>query len=258
MAELLSLSIVLPALNEEQIIEKAIVSCKRVAQELTQDYEILVVDDGSQDRTGEIIRQLAFADTHVKGLFLSKHMGYGEALSVGFYNAKKEFVFYTDSDLPIDIRKELSKAISMVSEDVDADIGYRINRSDFFFRRVYSIVYNFANRLFFGTRVKDINFSCKLLRRKVFNTIVLKSHSVFIDGELLAGLNRYGFKVKEFPATYLRRTYGHSKFNSLLYAGRVLLEMFIFWLNNYAMRRFFNLFNASPVEASTKKGILRR
>lgn len=230
-----SLTIVLPAFNEEGIIEQAINSSLRAAKQLTQDFEILVVDDGSQDETGEIIRRFVLSKPQIKGIFLPCQTGYGRALSVGFYNAKKEFVFYTDSDAPIDIMRELSKAASYISEDVDAVIGYRINREDIPLRRLYSIVYNFLSRILFGIKVRDVNFSCKLLRRRIFDRFRLHSDSVFIDAELLANLNLYGFKLKEFSATYIPRTYGHSNFDSPFYTLRVFMEMLIFWIKNRLM-----------------------
>lgn len=230
--ELSSLTIVLPAFNEERIIEKTIESSKKAAEILTSDYEILVVNDGSRDRTGEIITQLSLSEPRVKGVFHIRQRGYGKALSSGFYNAKKEFVFYTDSDAPIDILKELPKSASSISEGVDAVIGYRINRKDTPLRRTYSIIYNFMSRTLLGIKARDVNFSCKLLRRRVFDRFKLHSHSVFIDAELLANLKLNGFKIKEFPATYVPRIYGYSNFDSPSYALRVFLEILIFWITN--------------------------
>lgn len=233
MMELSSLTVVLPAFNEERIIEKAIISAQKIAAQLARDYEIIVVDDGSQDRTKEIIKQLTSADSYIKGVFLTKHTGYGKALSTGFYNAQKEFIFYTDSDLPIDITKELPKAISLIRDDIDAVIGYRINPCYSLLRRLYALIYNSMNRVLFGIKIKDVNFSCKLFRKKIFDKIILNSHSVFIDGELLANLNRYGFKIKEFPATYVPREYGASNFDSIIYSLCVFVEMLMFWIRNY-------------------------
>lgn len=228
--ELSSLTIVLPAFNEERIIEKTISSSKKAAEKLTNDYEILVVDDGSQDRTGEIIRELSLSDPRINGIYLPYQRGYGKAISNGLYNAKKEFVFYTDADAPIDMTKELLKATTLISADVDAVIGYRVNREDIPLRRIYSIIYNFTNKLLLGIKVRDINFSCKLLRRKVFDMFRLHSSSVFIDAELLKNLSDFGFKIKEFPATYIPRRYGHSNFDSPVYALKIFLEILTFWI----------------------------
>jgi len=227
-----SLTIVLPAFNEECTIEKTIYYSKKAAENLTSDFEILVVDDGSRDRTGAIIKELSLSVPHLQVISHPNQMGYGKALSSGFYNAKNEFVFYTDSDAPIDILKELPKAASQFSEDVDAVIGYRIDRKDILLRRIYSIIYNFMSRILLGLKVSDVNFSCKLMRKKIFNSFRLHSHSVFIDAELLANLKLNGFKIREFPATYLPRTHGHSNFDSPIYALRVFVEMVIFWIKN--------------------------
>lgn len=228
-----SLTIVLPAFNEERIIEKTIYSFKKAAEKLTDNFEILAVDDGSQDRTGEIIKQLSLSNPRIKGIFLPTQMGYGKAISIGLFNAMKEFVFYTDADAPIDILTELPKAASLISKNVDAVIGYRINRHDIPLRWIYSKIYNFVNRILLGIKVHDINFSCKLIRRRVLNKFKLHSHSVFIDAELLANLNLFGFKIREFPATYIPRTHGHSNFDSPLYALKVFVEIVIFWIKNH-------------------------
>lgn len=227
-----SLTIVLPAFNEEQIIEKTIDLAKKAAERVTSDYEILVVNDGSQDHTAEIIRRIALSDSCIRGIFLPHQMGYGKALSSGFYDAKKEFVFYTDSDAPIDILKELPQAASLVSEGVDAVIGFRINRRDIPLRRIYSVIYNLMSRILLKIKVHDVNFSCKLFRRRVLERFKLHSHSVFIDAEFLANLNLNGFKITEFPATYLPRRYGHSNFDSPFYALKVFGEMLKFCLSN--------------------------
>lgn len=227
-----SLTIVLPAFNEEGIIEKTINSSQKAAEQVTFDYEILIVDDGSRDRTREIVRQLTESEPRIKGVFLPGHMGYGKAISTGFYRAKKEFVFYTDSDAPIDIIKELPKAASLISKDVDVVIGYRIDRKDMPLRRIYSIVYNFMTRTLLGIKVRDVNFSCKLLRRRVFDRFKLHSSSGFIDAELLTNLNLYGFKIKEFPATYIPRMYGHSNFDSPFCTLRIFVDIMIFWITH--------------------------
>jgi len=228
-----SLTIILPVFNEEDTIEKSVNSCKEIARRLTTNFEILLIDDGSQDRTREIIKRLILSEQRIKTTFLPGHMGYGKTLSTGFNNASKEFIFYTDSDLPIDIFKELPEAASLMSEGIDAVIGCRINRNDMFLRKIYSAVYNFMGRIFFGIQVRDINFSCKLLRRRIFDKIKLNSSSVFIDMELLVNLNFYGFKVREFPVTYIARKHGCSNFNSFLYALGIFIEILIFWIRGY-------------------------
>ena len=233
--KLSSLTIMMPAFNEERIIENSIKLSEKAAQEIALDYEILIIDDGSRDRTPEIIKQFSKNNPRIRTIRLERQMGYGKVLSTGFLNAKKDFVFYTDSDLPIDISKELSKAAALISGDIDAVIGYRTDRKDTPLRRMYSTIYNFMARILFGVRVRDVNFSCKLVRRSVFDTFKLQSRSVFIDAELLANLKFFGFKVKEFPATYIPRTHGSSNFDSPIYAFKVFIEMLIFWMRHQFM-----------------------
>lgn len=234
--KLQSLSIILPAFNEEAVIEKTIDSCRNAAENITPDYEILIVDGGSLDRTKEIIKGFCGRDDRIKGIFLSQR-GYGRALSTGFSSAKKDFIFYTDSDAPINILKELPLAASLISDGTDAVIGYRVNRDeDMPLRRIYSIAYNFINKALLNTRVRDVNFSCKLMRREVFNKIKLRSCSAFIDAELMSKLNFHRFKVKEFPAVYVARMHGYSNFDSPIYAFKLFIEMAIFWFRYRILR----------------------
>lgn len=230
--ELTSLTIVLPAFNEEPIIAEAINSAKKAAERITQDFEIIIVDDGSRDRTPDIIKEVASFEPRIRGISFPSQMGYGKAIAAGIYNAKKEFVFYTDSDAPIDISKELTQAAGRISESVDAVIGYRINRQDIPLRRLYSIIYNFMCRILLGIKVRDVNFSCKLFRRKIFDRFRLYSSSVFIDAEILARLNLHKFKLEEFPATYISRKHGCSNFDSPLYAMGIFVEILIFWMKH--------------------------
>jgi glycosyltransferase involved in cell wall biosynthesis len=212
--------------NERENILVALAQAQEVIPRLGfEDYEILVVDDGSRDDSAELVERMAASDPHIRLVRHPRNLGYGSALRTGFLSARCEVVFYTDSDLPVDL-SELEQAVPRMEEEgADLIIGYRIERFDTPRRALYSRVYNFLMRLLFGVRVRDVNFSFKLVRRRVLDRISLTAKTVFIDGQLLAEAVRHGFEILEVPIIYKPRRHGESSFNSLRAAWDTLVEM---------------------------------
>jgi glycosyltransferase involved in cell wall biosynthesis len=193
-----------------------------------EDYEILVVDDGSRDGSAEAVEAVMAQNSHVRLVRHPKNLGYGSALRTGFLSARCDLVFYTDSDLPIDLG-EIARALPLL-EQADLVIGYRLQRFDTFRRAVYSRVYNGLMRHLFAVRVRDVNFSFKLVRRRVLEQVALTAQTVFIDGQLLAGAVDKGFTIVEIPIDYKPRQVGSSSFNSLRAAWDTLVEMLTYRL----------------------------
>jgi len=221
--------------NEKATVERMVLKALDVLNALAEDYEVLVVDDGSSDGSERMADELANRYPHVRVLHHPRNLGYGAALRTGFQNAAKELVFYTDSDEPVDLW-ELRRALPLIGPDADLVIGYRINRQDKFRRFVYSKVYNFLCRLLFGIRVRDVNFSFKLVKRAVLQRIHLTAGSTFIDGELLAEAVRYGYRITEIPIEYFPRRAGHSSFDTLRAAFYALEEMLAYWWRTRVQR----------------------
>lgn len=204
-----SISFVLPAYNEEENIEDAIRQIVSVASSLDLDeYEVIVVDDGSDDRTGEIIDRLAREDPHIKALHHPTNLGYADALKTGFKNAKMDLIFYTDSDLQFDIRE--IKNFLPASEDYDIVCGFRIYRFDPLTRLILAWGYNLLARTIFRLRVRDIDCAFKLFRREVFDVIEIRSKKFFVDTEILAKARYHGFRMTEIGVRHYPRTRGRS------------------------------------------------
>jgi glycosyltransferase involved in cell wall biosynthesis len=189
-------------------------------------FEIIVVDDGSNDGSDEMVREWgerAGLNGQLRVVRHPENQGYGQALRSGFERAAYDVVFYTDSDLPVDL-EDLRKALLLL-ESADMVIGYRTSRDETLRRKVYSRLYNGIVRVLLGVRARDVNFSFKMVRRAVLERVDLSAKGGFIDGELLAEARRLGFRVVEMPVNCELRKHGVSSFNSPKAALHVLYEL---------------------------------
>lgn len=230
-----SFSLFFPMYNEKGYIEKMVAKAKKVVSELTDDYEILIIDDCSRDGSEKIADQLAAADPHIRVIHHKQNQGYGGALRTGFTNASKDLVFYTDCDEPVDLEKIKEEISKMQHCDVLA--GYRVPGHTRLRRIVYSTIYNFLIRHLFGVKVRDVNFSFKIIRQAVLRDAELTAKSVFIDGELLAEAVRCGYKVIDTPIHYTPRTQGASSFDKLSAATDTLKEIIAYFVRQQRRRR---------------------
>jgi glycosyltransferase involved in cell wall biosynthesis len=201
-----SLSIVFPAYNEESNIEKAVDAARQVLQKYAQSYEIVVVNDGSKDRTGEIIDRLSREDKNVVPVHLAQNSGYGRALRTGLYKARCDYVFFSDSDLQFDLN-EINKLIEWIGE-YDIVVGYRAKRADPFHRKLNAWAWNRLVRILLGVKVRDIDCAFKLFRRKVLDTIKLDSAGALVNTEMFALAAQNKFTVKEVPVSHFERRQG--------------------------------------------------
>ncbi len=225
-----SISYVFPMFNEIDNIEQMVLSTMAVTDTITNDYEIIVVDDASTDGSGELIDKLAEKYPKIKPIHHPRNRKLGGALKTGFYNAKNDIVIYIDSDLPIDLN-DIKLALPMI-EDADVVIGYRLMRTESMRRKVQSRIYNWIIRLLFGLKVKDVNFAFKVFKREILDKISLHSEGSFIDAELLIEALRLNYKIKEIGLMYYPRSAGESKLSGLRVIMKILQE-----LNEYRKRR---------------------
>lgn len=231
MAHFGTLTTFFPAWNEEATIERAVTAALEagdalVAQGEVAAHEVLVVDDASTDATPHIAEQLAAADRRVRVVHHERNRKLGGALRTGFREARGDLVLYTDADLPFDMA-ELGKAVRLLrSYEADIIAGYRLDRTGEGTRRlVYSYLYNHLVRRTFGLRVRDVNFALKLVRRRVLDTVDLRSDGSFIDVELLARAARQGYRTVQFGVDYFPRTRGVSTLSSPAVIAQLLREM---------------------------------
>jgi glycosyltransferase involved in cell wall biosynthesis len=202
------LSVVLPAFNEEANVERVVRDCTEYLAHRMPDHELLVVDDGSRDRTGEILDRLAADVPQLRPLHHLENRGYGAALRTGFAAAAKRFVFYMDSDGQFDIR-DLDLLLPLVTDADHIVTGFRIERRDPFIRRLNARLFNgLLVRLVLGVRVRDLNCAFKVIPKKVLEQLTLESTGALINAELFGRAVRRGVNVKEVGVHHYPRTAG--------------------------------------------------
>lgn len=226
------LSVFFPMWNEQDYIVRAVDAAREECDDLIAsgdiaDYEVIVVDDASTDRTGEIAADLAARDPRVKVVTHPENRKLGGSMKSGFEAATGDLVLYTDADLPFDMH-DVHKAIRLLRY-YDADIvsAYRFDRTgEGWVRTVYSSLYNAMVRVLFGVRFRDINFAFKLCRTRIFDKVTLRSEGSFIDAELIVKAKRHGFEVIQFGVDYFPRTRGVSTLSSPAVIAKILREAF--------------------------------
>ncbi len=202
------LSVVLPAYNEEANVERVARDCAVFLDGRGLDYELLIVNDGSRDRTGEILNGLTAALPRLRPLHHAQNRGYGAALRTGFEAARKRFVFYMDGDGQFDIR-ELDSLLPLATDERHIVTGFRIERRDPFMRRLNAKLFGgWLVRVTLGVRVRDLNCAFKLIPKRVLDSITLESPGALINAELYGRAVRRGIGIKEVGVHHYPRTAG--------------------------------------------------
>jgi len=205
----ISVSMVLPAYNEAPNIEQAIAEASGVAERLFGEHEIVVVDDGSGDRTAALASAVAQRDPRVVVVSHAENRGYGEALRTGFRHSRLDFVFFTDADLQFDLN-ELEEFLQYAGT-VDVVAGYRLNRQDPRSRRLMAYAWNFLVRVLFYVPVRDIDCAFKLFDRRVLREIDIEAVGAMVNTELMVKLGRSGASVVEVGVTHRPRRAGKAR-----------------------------------------------
>lgn len=216
-----------PAYNDGGTIASMVLSAVLVLQELTDDYEVIVVNDGSSDYTKEILDEVERQYDSVRVVHHEKNRGYGGALRTGFSEASKEFIFYTDGDAQYDVR-DLPTLWKAMDSRVDMVQGYKIGRSDPLHRVIIGRIYHWVANLAFGLQLKDVDCDFRLIRQSVFDTVHLKSDSGVICVEMMKKIRDGGFRISEVPVHHYHRAYGQSQFfnfRRIFRVGRDLLKL---------------------------------
>ncbi len=200
------LSVFLPAYNEEENIERVVAGVLAHLPAIADDYEVIVVDDGSGDRTPRIADRLAAANSRVRAVHHQTNRGYGAAVASGMAAARQPFVALLDADGQFD-PADLA-TLARFASDNDAVIGCRAVRADPLVRRIYGCGWTLLMRLFFGLGVSDLNCGLKLFRRSTVEKIELQASGALVTAELMVKLLARGARIREVEVRHLPRLQG--------------------------------------------------
>ena len=228
MKKLDSVSVFFPAYNDAATIPSMVIASLLTLPKVTADYEVIVVNDGSSDQTGEVLRELERLYPTVRVITHPTNKGYGGALQSGFNAAKKTWVFYTDGDAQYDPR-ELVRLVYAVTDHTDVVNGYKIARSDPLHRIFIGRLYHHIVRVLFGFRLRDVDCDYRLLRREVFDHVELTSTSGTICLEMVKKFQDMGYRFKEVPVHHFHRAHGKSQFFNFPRLIKTALQLMVLW-----------------------------
>lgn len=230
-----SLSIVLPAYNEEANVEHSLDEVSTVAHTLGIEHEIVLVNDGSTDRTGEVARAMQARIPNLRVVEHYPNRGYGGALKAGFAAASKELIAFFPADKQFDFT-EVERLLKRINE-ADIVCGYRADRRDNIIRKLNAFGWKTLVRLLFGRLCRDIDCGFKVFRRSVLSQVKIVSNGAMVDTELLAGARARGFNIVEEPLTHLPRVAGVATGANLLVIFKAFRDLMRFWLRlNHEIR----------------------
>jgi len=199
-----------PCYNDSATIGEVVEKALRVLRELTDDYEVVIVDDGSSDTSGAVIDSVAAAHPEVRVVRHDRNRGYGAALRSGIKTSSKKWIFYTDSDGQYDV-EELPK-LHALTGIADVINGYKVSRSDPWYRVALGSIYNRVVRIFFRVPIRDVDCDFRLMRGDLARGLDLRSEGGSICVELVKGLEAAGAVFAEVPVRHLPRREGKSQF----------------------------------------------
>jgi len=218
------ISVFLPSHNEEPNVERVVRDFLAELPNVADDYEVIVVDDGSIDKTGAIADRLANEDSHVKVVHHQMNRGYGGAVISGVRAATQPYVMLADGDGQFD-PKEVASLTAYVPE-YDVVVGKRIRRADHLMRRVNGKAWTTLVRIVLGIGISDIDCGFKLFKREFLDGMELRAHGAMISTELMARVAGRGAKIKEVGVHHLPRLAGEQSGANLKVIGRAFKELF--------------------------------
>lgn len=206
-----SISAVFPAYNDGGSIASMVSAASIALRQVSNDFEIVVVNDGSSDYTAIVLEELQCKYPELRVIHHPLNKGYGAALRTGFAAATKDWVFYTDGDSQYN-PLELTLLADALRDGVDAVNGYKLSRNDSIIRTIIGRAYHNFVKLFFGIRIRDVDCDFRLIPRKILNEIQLESISGAICLEMVKKIEDAGYVFAEVPVNHYSRKYGVSQF----------------------------------------------
>ena len=224
-----SVTVFYPCYNDAGTIPTMILRALYTLPQVTDDYEVVVINDGSEDDSALVLNEMArLYPDHLRVIHRAQPSGYGGVLRGGFATARKDWVFYTDGDAQYDAR-ELEQLVRAVTDGVDMVNGYKIKRHDPWPRIVIGLAYQYFVKLVFGLVIHDVDCDFRLMRRAIFDHITLESTTGTITFELVKKIQDAGYHIVEVPVHHWYRQYGQSQFFNFKRVGKTLVALIGWW-----------------------------
>lgn len=225
-----------PCYNDKGTIATLVLEAKMVLENITDDFEIIVVEDGSTDGSRELLVELEKEVPQLRVILHEKNNGYGAALQSGFRTATKDLIFYTDGDAQYDV-KEIPKLLAKMTANIDIVNGYKIKRSDPFHRIIIGYIYQEVMRFAFWLPIKDPDCDFRIMRRKIFDKVTLTSKTGTICIEMVKKFQQAGFRFAEVGVSHFFRIYGKSQFFNFPRVARTLIQLVSLWFELMVVTR---------------------
>lgn len=223
-----SVSVFYPCYNDWGTMGSMVLLTLQTVEKLGIDYDFTLIDDGSQEHTRNVLKEIEARFPEVRVTYHVKNRGYGGALRSGFASGEKEWIFYTDGDAQYDVR-ELERLVERAGPDVDVVQGYKIQRHDPLHRIVIGRLYHWFIRMTFGIRLRDVDCDFRLIRRAVFDKVALTRDSGVICAEMMTKIQRAGFRIVEVPVHHYQRAHGKSQFFNFPRLAGVAIQLAGLW-----------------------------
>lgn len=223
-----AISVFFPAFNEEKNIKKTVSDAVKVLQKIARNWEVIVVNDGSQDKTGRIVESLIKKEPRISMITHTPNRGYGAALKSGLSNAQYPWIVFTDADGQFDF-SEIDEFLAN-QDKADLIIGYRLHRQDPLLRIFIAKLLQVWNLILFGLWVRDADCGFKLVKKEVVDKIgALKTESAITETEFLARAKKAGFKIIEIPVHHYPRKEGKQTGGDFKVVFKAIKESFDLW-----------------------------
>jgi glycosyltransferase involved in cell wall biosynthesis len=231
-----SVSAFFPVYNDWGTIPTMVLLAEKVLKKVASEYEIILIDDGSNSLTKKVLEELSQKIENLKVITHEQNKGYGGALKSGFYNSKYELVFYTDGDAQYN-PLELEKLVEKMTEDVDIVNGYKISRQDPLYRKIIGRLYHFTTKMMFGFKIRDVDCDFRLIRRNLFDNLELRYNSGIICVEMISKFALMGARFAEVPVTHYFRVSGKSQFFNFKRIFKTGIHLLKLWYQIIIKRR---------------------
>lgn len=234
--EIGSISAFFPCYNDAMSIENMVDDVRSSLVRVVNDFEIIVVNDGSRDDSREVLRRLRERVPELRVIEHETNRGYGGALISGFANSTKQWIFYTDGDAQYDAT-EILRCTAVATADTDVVQGFKIGRGDPFHRRVIGRAYHHLVKALFGLPVRDTDCDFRLIRRSAMDRVTLQSTSGVICVEMMYSLKKAGARFAEVGVSHHHRPHGKSQFFRLPAIARSAAQLVTLWFRLVPTRR---------------------